>query len=62
MAQAVPHSPADGINGDKSMSNGSKIALVTGAGSGVGRSAALALLADGYNVVLAGRRADALID
>jgi NAD(P)-dependent dehydrogenase (short-subunit alcohol dehydrogenase family) len=37
-----------------------KIALVTGAGSGVGRSAALALLADGYFVVLTGRRQDAL--
>ncbi len=40
----------------------SKIALVTGAGSGVGRSATLALLADGYSVVLAGRRADALAE
>jgi NAD(P)-dependent dehydrogenase (short-subunit alcohol dehydrogenase family) len=38
----------------------SKVALVTGAGSGIGRAAALALLNDGYSVVLAGRRSDAL--
>jgi NAD(P)-dependent dehydrogenase (short-subunit alcohol dehydrogenase family) len=37
-----------------------KIALVTGAGSGVGRSAALALAREGYAVALAGRRADKL--
>ena len=37
-----------------------KIALVTGAGSGVGRSAALALSREGYTVALAGRRADKL--
>ena len=44
------------------MSGAGKIALVTGAGSGVGRAAALALLADGYTVVLAGRREEALAE
>ena len=37
-----------------------KVALVTGAGSGVGKASALALLKEGYAVVLAGRRKDAL--
>ncbi len=37
-----------------------KIALVTGAGSGVGRAAALALSREGYAVVLAGRRREML--
>ena len=35
-------------------------AIVTGAGSGIGRAVALAMQADGYNVALAGRRADEL--
>ena len=38
----------------------SKVAIVTGAGSGVGKAAALALLNDGYRVVLAGRRSGLL--
>jgi NAD(P)-dependent dehydrogenase (short-subunit alcohol dehydrogenase family) len=41
------------------MSNG-RIALVTGAGSGIGRAASLGLQSAGYSVVLAGRRASEL--
>jgi NAD(P)-dependent dehydrogenase (short-subunit alcohol dehydrogenase family) len=37
-----------------------RIAIVTGAGSGIGRVVSLALNADGYSVVLAGRRAQEL--
>jgi NAD(P)-dependent dehydrogenase (short-subunit alcohol dehydrogenase family) len=37
-----------------------RVAIVTGAGTGVGRAAALALLEDGYRVVLAGRRREPL--
>ena len=39
---------------------GNKIALVTGAGTGVGRAASLALMNAGFTVVLAGRRVDKL--
>jgi len=37
-----------------------KTAIVTGAGSGIGRATALALLSEGYSVVLAGRRPEPL--
>ncbi|MEW6333249.1 MAG: SDR family oxidoreductase [Thermodesulfobacteriota bacterium] len=37
-----------------------KVAVVTGAGSGIGKAVALALLKDGYRVALAGRRKDRL--
>jgi NAD(P)-dependent dehydrogenase (short-subunit alcohol dehydrogenase family) len=42
------------------MSERQKVAVVTGAGSGIGRAAALALMREGYAVVLAGRRQAAL--
>ena len=37
-----------------------KVAIVTGAGTGIGKQAALALLHEGYSVVLAGRRRELL--
>ena len=53
--------PADSWRkGSDTMTAGGKIAMVTGAGSGIGRATALALLGEGYSVVLTGRRADAL--
>ncbi len=42
------------------MGDGLKVALVTGAGSGIGRAVCHALLDDGYAVVLVGRRVQAL--
>jgi NAD(P)-dependent dehydrogenase (short-subunit alcohol dehydrogenase family) len=42
------------------MSSATRVAVITGAGSGIGRAVALAFLADGYQVVLAGRREAAL--
>jgi NAD(P)-dependent dehydrogenase (short-subunit alcohol dehydrogenase family) len=42
------------------MTPSSKVAVVTGAGTGIGKAAALALLKEGYSVALAGRRAELL--
>ena len=42
------------------MTGNHKVAIVTGAGTGIGKAAALALLADGYCVTLAGRRREPL--
>src|SRR4029453_11428427 len=42
------------------MESESKVALVTGAGTGIGRAVALAFLQDGYRVALAGRRKEPL--
>jgi len=42
------------------MNSTTKIAVITGAGSGIGKSAALALLREAYSVVLAGRRHETL--
>ena len=42
------------------MNSSGKVAIVTGAGSGIGRATGLALLDEGYSVVLAGRRREAL--
>jgi NAD(P)-dependent dehydrogenase (short-subunit alcohol dehydrogenase family) len=42
------------------MTQARKVALVTGAGSGIGRAVAVTLLNNGFDTVLAGRRLDAL--
>src|SRR5260370_40986515 len=61
MAEAVRPLQSSEDRGDRmSGSAAGKVALVTGAGSGIGRASALALLKEGYRVVLAGRRGNQL--
>lgn len=45
---------------DSSLHSSPKIAIVTGAGSGIGKSVAVALAQNGYSVVLAGRHKESL--
>ncbi len=42
------------------MNTSRKVAIITGAGTGIGKASAVALLRNGYNVVFAGRRAEPL--
>lgn len=42
------------------MNSSGKVAIITGAGTGIGKAAAAALLGAGYRVILAGRRRDRL--
>ncbi len=46
--------------GEKIVSSKTRIAWVTGGGTGIGKAGAAALLADGWTVVISGRRADVL--
>ena len=58
----VTNAAAQAVKGQRSMTDATTnpVAVVTGAGTGVGRASALALLREGYAVALAGRRLERL--
>jgi NAD(P)-dependent dehydrogenase (short-subunit alcohol dehydrogenase family) len=56
---SIQSSFLNGLKMEKSMAP-NKVALVTGAGTGIGKHVALALMQNGYSVVLAGRRKELL--
>jgi len=60
LAQAAAQTVAPGLTHPAPQARHGKVALVTGAGRGIGRATALALLQDGYRVVLSGRSAEPL--
>src|ERR1700750_1635795 len=53
---------AGSLSVDGGKMDGERFALVTGAGSGVGKASALALARTGWHVALAGRRREALAE
>jgi NAD(P)-dependent dehydrogenase (short-subunit alcohol dehydrogenase family) len=60
LAQAAAQTAAPVLTHPAPQARHGKVALVTGAGRGIGRATALALLQDGYRVVLSGRSAEPL--
>src|ERR1700677_4002365 len=58
--QATPQAAGQPLTHPAPQARHRKVALVTGAGRGIGRATALALLQDGYRVVLSGRSAEPL--